>query len=199
MKPGVTLCSLLILMFATALVVNADVARPKTQPSKQNVYSSLEIVPDGKATNATLQIRQSDLTALRAALDSTEKPTFAASITHSGSRTIIAGVLLFMSVSFAGVWLARSSRSGKGMGRRQKAVAVGLIGLATIGAAAIITRGNAGPPPSYRWRNLAASLAAGESTAGPITIQIVADDQLPNTGIKLTIPLKKTEKTGEDE
>jgi len=186
-------------MFATALVVNADVARPKTQPSKQNVYSSLEIVPDGKATNATLQIRQSDLTALRAALDNTEKPTFAASITHSGSRTIIAGVLLFMSVSFAGVWLARSSRSGKGMGRRQKAVAVALIGLATIGAAAIITRGNAGPPPSNRWRNIAIALTAGESTSGPVVLQVLPDSDLPNTGARLILPLKKQTKNGEDE
>ena len=30
-----------------------------------------------------------------------------------------------------------------------------------IGAAAIITRGNAGPPGSYRWRNLPQALAEG--------------------------------------
>jgi hypothetical protein len=202
MKTLLTVSCFALFVLSTAFVVNADIAKPKPQPKEaRNVlYTDIEIVPDAKATNATLQIRESDIKEFRAALDGNlANPTIAASITNSRTRTIIAGVLLFMSVSFAGVWLARSSRMGGKLGRGQKAVALALIGMATIGAAAIITRGNAGPPPSYRWRGLASALAAGQSTAGPVILQVVPDDQLPSTGMKLTIPLKKPNTKGEDE
>ena len=184
-----------------ALVVLADVPRPKPAPSPQGTYSfsSLEVVPDPKATNAILQIRQSEINNLRAAVEGNQQPGVVAGISNSRTRTIIAGMLLFMSVSFAGVWLARASRSDKGLGRGQKAAAIALIGIATLGAAAIVTRGNAGPPPSYRWRNIATALAAGESTEGPVILQVVADSDLPNSGAKLILPLKKQNKKGEDE
>jgi hypothetical protein len=164
------------------------------------MYTSLQIVPDAKANNARLQIRESDMKGLSTALNgvATSKP-LAASITQSGTRTIIAGLLLFASLSFAGVWLARASRSSSGVGRSQKTVAIVLIAVATMGAAAIITRGNAGPPPSYSWRNLPAALAEGRATGGQVIIEVVPDDQLPDHGIKLTIPLKKQNAKGEDE
>lgn len=184
-----------------ALVALADIPRPKPAPSPQGTYSfsSLEVVPDPKATNAILQIRQSEINNLRAAVDGTQQSGVVAGISNSRTRTIIAGLLLFMSVSFAGVWLARASRSGNGVGRGQKVVAIALIGIATVGVAAIVTRGNAGPPPSYRWRNIATALAAGEATEGPVVLQVVADSDLPNSGAKLILPLKKQNKKGEDE
>jgi hypothetical protein len=140
----------LLVLLATVTIALADVPRPKPSASPQGTYSfsSLEVVPDPKATNAILQIRQSELNNLRAAVDGTQQPGVVASITNSRTRTIIAGMLLFMSVSFAGVWLARSARTSQGVGRGQKLVAIALIGIATLGAAAIVTRGNAGPPPS---------------------------------------------------
>lgn len=200
MRPLLTF-SCVVLLLATALSIRADIARPRPAPSQTDtkyIFSSLQIVPDEKATNARLQIRQSDLKELRAALDgaSTSGP-IAASITTSSSRTIIAGLLLFASLSFAGVWLARTWRSSASVGRTQK-VAVGLIAIATIGAAAIIVRGNAGPPPSYAWRNLPAALAEGRTTGGQVLIEIVPDDQIPNGGVKLTIPLKKKNPGGEE-
>jgi hypothetical protein len=201
MKP-VLVISCLVLVLTAALVVEADVPRPKPTPSPEGKisFSSLEVVPDPKATNAILQIRQSEFDNLRASLDGApQKQSIVASITNSRTRTIIAGLLLFMSVSFAGVWLARSSRTSQGAGRGQKAIAIAIIGVATLGAAAIVTRGNAGPPPSYRWRNLPTALAAGQSTAGPVVLQVVPDDQLPNTGAKLILPLKKQNQKGEDE
>ena len=202
MKTLLAVSCFVLIVLSTTFVVHADLAKPKPSPKEvRNVlYTDIEIVPDSKATNATLQIRESDIKEFRAALDGNlANPTIAASITNGRTRTIIAGVLLFMSVSFAGVWLARSSQTLGKLSRGQKTIAIALIGVATIGAAAIITRGNAGPPPSYRWRGLAAALAAGQSTAGPVILQVVPDDQLPNTGMKLTIPLKKQNTKGEDE
>ena len=199
MKTIAALSGLVLLLLATGFAVRADIARPKPTPKTDHhdLFSSLEIIPDPKATDAILQIPKSDMKVLSAALDGMPtNSSFAASIAHSSTRTIIAGVLLFVSVSFAGVWLARASRSKAGLGRGQKTVAVLLITVATLGAATIITRGNAGPPPAYSWRNLAAALADGKSTKGPILIQVV-DDQNSSSGVKLIIPLKKQTAQGE--
>lgn len=191
----------LVVLLGAALSARADIARPKPSASPQNkyIFSSLQIVPDSGASNARLQIRQSDLNELRAALDGTPSSRpFAASITNSPTRTMIAGLLLFASLSFAGVWLARA-RSSSGLGRTHKTIAIAVIAVATIGAAAIITRGNAGPPPSYSWRNLPTALAEGRATGGQVIIEIVPDDQIPDGGMKLTIPLKKKNAKGEEE
>jgi heme A synthase len=202
MKPFLAIACLVVIALATTSAVRADVAKPKPtqQTENKSIYSSLEIIPDSKATNAKLQIRQSDLNELRAAIEGMHNNTaLAANITRSGTRTIIAGLLLFLSVSLGGVWLARAARSNSGLRRSQKAVAIALITVATLGAAAIITRGNAGPPPAYRWRNLPTALAAGQSTAGSVIIEVVPDDPNSGSGMKLIIPLKKQNSRGEDE
>jgi hypothetical protein len=100
---------------------------------------------------------------------------------------------MFLAVSVAGVLIARSSS----FGRTQKTVAALMIVAVVIGAAAIITRGNAGPPGSYRWRNLPQALAKGEATTGGIDIEVVPDDQLSGR-LRLIIPLKKQDATGEE-
>ena len=65
--------------------------------------------------------------------------------------------------------------------------------VAVIGAAAIITRGNAGPPGSYRWRNLPQALAEGKATAGGVDIEIIPDDaRASGANMRLIIPLKKS-------
>jgi len=79
----------------------------------------------------------------------------------------------------------------------RKAIAAAVIVMATIGAAAIITRGNAGPPGYYRWRTLPQALSDGHSTAGGVDIEIVADDPNSRAGLKLLIPLRKA-KQGEE-
>jgi hypothetical protein len=190
----------LVVLGLSVVIARADIAKPQPtpQPNKQ-LYTALEIIPDANATEARLQIRQSTLNDLRAALNGTPtNAALASTITHSRTRTIIAGLLLFLSVSFGGVWLARVSHSGFGLRGTQKLIAIALVAVATLSAAAIITRGNAGPPPAYRWRNLPTSLAAGQSTSGPVILQIVPDD--PNSfTMKLIIPLKKQKANGEDE
>jgi hypothetical protein len=185
----------LLFLVLVALVpiqtVNADIAKPK-QPEKAARYAlhtSLEIVPDPKALEAKLQITESEFKSIRAALDGTAGNTpMAASIMHSPTRTIIAGLLMFLSVSIAGVLFARSSS----FGRAQKVVGAVMLVVSVIGAAAIITRGNAGPPGSYRWRNLPQALAEGKATAGGLDVEIVPDDARTGANMRLIIPLKKS-------
>ena len=184
---------LLLLFFVLLTAVstaNADIAKPKSpaQPAKQVLHTSLEIVPDSKIYEAKLQISQSDFNSLRAALDGgSGSPPVVGGIAFSAPRTILAGLLMFMAVSVAGVLFARSSS----FGRAQKAIAAVLLVAVVLGAAAIITRGNAGPPGSWRWRNLPQALADGKPTLGGVDIEIVADDQMNGRTMRLLIPLKK--------
>ena len=188
MKSLVAAC---FVLFVTTQIVNADIAKPK-QPEKAARYvlhTSLEIVPDPKTSEAKLQITESDLKTLRAALDGAAGNTpITASIAQSPTRTIIAGLLMFLSVSIAGVLFARSSS----FGRAQKVVGAVILVVAVIGVAAIITRGNAGPPGSYRWRNLPQALAEGKATAGGLDIEIIPDDARTGANMRLIIPLKKS-------
>ena len=187
-------CAALTLVLSVTVATYADLAPPVAKPSptprpKVLMSTNFAIVPDGKAPHARLEMSQESLNDLRAALASL--PTDPAanvagsqslmqSISNSSSRTILAGLFLFLSLSFAGVWLARS-----GHARKQKLAAVVLIGAAVISAAAIITRGNVGPPPAYRWRNLSKNLNDGKTTQGSVDIQVVAE----GNGIRLIMPV----------
>ena len=114
-------------------------------------------------------------------------------IALSSTRTIIAGMLMFLAVSIAGILIARASS----FGRTSKAVAAVVLVAVMIGAVAIITRGNAGPPGSYRWRNLPQALAKGEATVGGVDIEVVPDEQLSGR-MRLIMPLKKQTSPGEE-
>ena len=185
MKQFFSLCILCLLM-ATAVHANADIARPKPSPERPRIvlHTSLTIVPDIKAYEGRLQISQSSLQELRAALANTGNESMAQSIAHSSTRTILAGLFMFLSLSFAGVWLARSVQN-----RGQKMVAALLMGTAVVGAAAIIARANAGPPGSYLWRKLPQNLTKGTPTYGGIDIEIVADPT-DGSGMKLILPIR---------
>jgi hypothetical protein len=196
MKSLVFACCLVLVAAITTQTAKADVAKPKPpeKAGKYVLHTSLEIVPDPKAYEAKLQISQSDLKSFRAALDGAAgNTTIAASIAQSPTRTIIAGLLMFLAVSIGGVLFARSS-----FGRAQKAVAALILMVGVIWAAAIITRGNAGPPGSYRWRNLPQALAEGKATAGGVDIEIVPDDAMAGANMRLIIPLKKQKSSGEE-
>ena len=195
MKAILFICSVSLLFLMITPIVDADLARPKQSPatsqSRMAMHTSLEITPDSKIYDARLQIPQSQLQELRAALDSAAgNTTIAASVSGNRTRTIIAASLLFLSLSFAGIWFARS-RNKTGSGRTRKVMAAAAIVMGTIGAAAIITRGNAGPPGYYRWRTLPQALTEGRSTAGGVDIEIVADNPTSGAGIKLLIPIRK--------
>jgi hypothetical protein len=195
----ITIC-FATLTLTTISFANADIRAPKPTPTTQGklvLHTGLEIVPDTKTYEARLQIPQSQLQDLRAALDGIDNNrTFAASISRSSPRTIISGVLLFLSISFAGVWLARSARRSVPPNRFKKAIVIGLMVVGTLGVATIITRGNAGPPGYYRWRNLPKSLSEGKSTVGGLDVEIVSDEQVRN--MRLIIPLRKEGGTGEE-
>jgi len=186
MKSLLFACSLVLL---TAFSANADIAKPKTpdKVAKTVLHTSLEIVPDPKIYEAKLQISQSDFANFRAAVDGGGSAPVAGGITFSAPRTIVAGLLMFMAVSVAGVLFARSSS----FGRTQKAIGAVVFVAVVLGAAAIITRGNAGPPGSWRWRNLPQALAEGKPTIGGVDVEIVPDDQMNGRTMRLLIPLKK--------
>ncbi len=177
-------CTVTLILFIGAIPALADVARPKPSPEKGKLvlHTSLQIVPDANSYEARLQISQDSLKYLRAALNHVPtSPSLTERIAHSSTRTIFAGLLLFMSLSLGGVWLARSANR-----RNQRAVGAALLVAATLGAAAIITRGNAGPPGYYAWRNLPQDLAAGRATQGGVDIEIIPE----GSGVKLIVPLK---------
>ena len=179
----------LCLLLALAIPAYGDIARPKPSPSPELprivLHTRLVVVPDNKAWEARLQITQSSLQELRAALGNTGNESTAQGIAHSSTRTIVAGLFMFLSLSFAGVWLARSMQT-----RGQKTIALMLFGTAVIGAAAIITQANAGPPGSYYWKKLPQNLSKGAPTSGGVDIEIVPDGDVGSSGLKLILPIK---------
>jgi hypothetical protein len=187
----------LVVLLTAVSTVHADVPKPKT-PDKQAkpvLHTSLEIVPDPTVYEAKLQISQSDFKNFRAALDGDRgNAPLVGGLAFSAPRTIIAGLLMFMAVSVAGVMIARSSS----FGRTQKTVGAALLVVIVLGAAAIITRGNAGPPPSWRWHNLPQALAEGKPTIGGVDVEIVPDGQMNGRTMRLIIPLKKQTTPGEE-
>lgn len=194
MKTLLSLLCLLALSVFAATAVNADIAKPKppAQQSKVVLNRQLEIVPDKGIWQARLQISQSDFQELRAALNAEtgSNTTIAANIAQSSTRTIVAGVLLFLSVSFAGIWLAHAARNGSSATRRRKAIAAVVV-FAVLGVAAIITRGNAGPPPGYlNWKELPKNFSQGRATSGSLAIEVVPDNPNSPPGIKLLLPAK---------
>jgi hypothetical protein len=201
MKTLLFLACLFAVSAVAVVQVDADIARPKPTPDQQSkvvLGRRLEIVPDGKVWQARLQISQSDFQELRAAVDGAGANTplaasfggngsLLARIARSGPRTIVAGVFLFLAVSFAGVWLARKSSAG----RARKAVAAGVLVLAVLCVAAIITRGNAGPPPGWlSWKELPKNFSQGHSTAGQMMIEVVPDNADNPPPIRLLLPTK---------
>jgi len=204
MKLLLSICCVLCLAMAFGGFALANVKMsfpaptPSIKPGKVVLHSSLEVIPDPAAYEARLQISQTTLNELRAANGGGGgNAAFAVTSGRSGTRTIIAGFLMFLALSIAGVLLARSVRAGS-LGRTQKAIAAVLLIGVVLGAAALITRGNAGPPGSFRWRNLPQALKDGQSTAGGVDIEIVPDDQMSNTKFRLLVPLKKNSNQGEE-
>ena len=192
MKTLLFLACLFALSAVAVVSVSADIAKPPKpaeQQSKMVLGRKLEIVPDAKVWQARLQISQSDFQELRSAMNGTtgSNTTMAANIAQSSTRTIVAGVLLFLSVSFAGVWLARRSSAT----RARKAIAAGVVVIAVLGVTAIITRGNAGPPPGYlSWKDLGKNMQQGKPTAGQMMIEVVPDNADNPPPIRLLLPMK---------
>jgi hypothetical protein len=206
MKPLLFACCLVFLTLCSTQTANADLApsrpsddkisRPAPEKgAKYVLHTSLEIGTDPKAYEAKLQISESDFKTLRASLDGNAGvASIVGGISFSSTRTIMAGLLMFLAVSVAGVLIARSAA----FGRTQKVLAALFLIAVLIGATAIMTRGNAGPPGSYRWRGLPQALAEGKSTIGGLDIEVVPDSQMSGKPMRLIIPLKKQNGNGEE-
>jgi hypothetical protein len=185
------LFSLGLLITLTAVQTRADLApepKPSPKAGKVVLHTSLVLEPDAKGYEARLQIGEDSLRELRAALDDAATSSNSHSIFKSSNQTILAGLSLFLALSFGGIWLARSTAT-----RNQKTIAAVLITGAFLSAAAIVSRGNAGPPPAYRWRNLTQNLNEGKPTHGSVNIEVMPGD----SGIKLIMPLQPKNRPGE--
>ena len=176
----VAVCALL----ASGIYAFGDIARPKPSPAEGKVifYSGLSVVSDPKSYEARLQISQETLKRLQdAAAREGGSSSLSQSIMHSSTRTMMAGVFMFLAISFAGVWIARSNQK-----RNTKAVAAVLAIAFMFGLATVIVRANAGPPGYIRWQNLPQSLKDGKETAGGVQMELVPGDE----NMKLIIPMR---------
>jgi hypothetical protein len=192
MKRTIVLCAAALLLAASGIYAFGDIARPKPSPAqgKSVFYTSLTVVSDAKASEARLQISQELIKQLQEkAASNGGTGSLTQQVLHSSSRTIMAGLFMFLAVSFAGVWFARLSQR-----RNHKAVAAMLVLAIVFGVATVIVRANAGPPGYIRWQNLPQALKDGKETEGGVSIEIVPG----NEDLKLIIPLRKTNRPGEE-
>lgn len=192
MKRILITSGVLVVLVASAVFAFGDLAKPKASPQaepKVVTYSGITIETDSKAWEARLQISEETLKRIQeGSARNGGSASLIRNITHSSTRTMIAGVFMFLAVSFAGLWLARSSQR-----RNVKAVAAVLTIAFVLGLATVIVRANAGPPGYIRWQNLPQNLKDGKATAGGIQVEIVPGDG----NIKLIIPLRNKGGNGE--
>jgi len=192
MKRTLILSAAICALLGSAIFAFADIARPKPSPAqpKSVFYTGLTVVPDAKAYEARLQISQELIKQLHEkAANNGETISLTQQMLHSSTRTMMAGLFMFLAVSFAGVWFARS-----GQRRNHKAVAAVILIAIVFGVATVIVRANAGPPGYIRWQNLPQALKDGKETEGGVSIEIVNGDE----DLKLIIPLRKTNRPGEE-
>ena len=192
MKRSLFATAAILALLASGIYAFADIARPKPSPvePKGLFYTGMTITSDAKAYEARLQISENTLRRLQEAAGSKgESTSLSQSIMHSSGRTMMAGVFMFLAISFAGVWLARSNQR-----RNHKAIAAVLLIAIAFGVGTVIVRANAGPPGYIRWQNLPQSLKDGKDTSGGLMIEVIPGDD----NMKLIIPLRKSGKPGEE-
>lgn len=192
MKRTLILSAAICALLASGIYAFGDIARPKPTPAegKTVFHTGLTVVSDAKSSEARLQISQDTLKNIQEAMANgggTESMT--QRIMHSSTRTIMAGLFMFLAVSFAGVWFARSSQRCN----HKVAAAVLLIAF-MFGLATVVVRANAGPPGYIRWQNLPQALKDGKATSGGLNIEIVSGDD----NMKLFIPLRNNNRPGEE-
>ena len=115
MKRTLILSTAICALLASAIYAFGDIARPKVSPSPEEgkivFHTSLLVTSDSKAYEARLQISQETLKRIReATADASVNESLTQRIVHSSTRTMMAGVFMFLAVSFAGIWVARSSQ-----------------------------------------------------------------------------------------
>jgi len=189
MKQTLFATAAILAVLVSAIFAFGDIARPKPTP-RGVLYSGLTITTDPKASEARLIISEGTLKNLQdAAARSGDNAALSQKIMHSSSRTIMAGVFMFLAISFAGIWFARSSEK-----RHTKAIAAVVLVAAIFGIGTIIVRANAGPPGYIRWQNLPQALKDGKETNGGVDIDLVPGDD----NLKLIIPMRKSGGSSEE-
>src|SRR5215471_3743592 len=109
MKPTLFATAAILALLASAIFAFGDIARPKPTP-KGLLYSGLTITTDQKGNEARLVISEDTLKHLQdAAARNGDNEALSQRIMHSSGRTIMAGVFMFLAISFAGIWFARST------------------------------------------------------------------------------------------
>ena len=192
MKRTLILSAAICALLVSAVLAFGDIPRPRPSPvqPKTIFYTGLTVTSDSKSYEARLQISQETLKRLQeAASREGVSESMIQRTMHSSTRTIMAGLFMFLAVSFAGVWLARSNQR-----RNHKAAATVLLVAIVFGLATVIVRANAGPPGYIRWQNLPQALKDGKETVGGLNIEIVPGDD----NMKLIIPLRNTKQPGEE-
>ena len=186
MKRILTLTAAILALTISAICAFGEDTIPKSDPTpeaKTVAYSRLTIVADNKAWDGTLQISEGTLKRIQeGAAQRGDSTSLAQSITHSSTRTIMAGLFMFLAISFAGVWLARS-----GQRHNAREIAAVFVVAFVFAFATVMVRANAGPSGYIYWRNLPQSLKDGKETKGSVNIQIVPGDG----DMKLLIPLRR--------
>ena len=179
----------MLALLGSAIYAFGDIARPKPSP-KNLLYSGLTITTDPKATEARLVISADTFKIMQQnAGQSAGAASLSEKILHSSTRTMMAGVFMFLAISFAGVWLARS-----GQKRNTKVIAAAILVAIVFGVGTILVRANAGPPGYIRWANLPQNLKDGKETRGGVNIELVPGDG----EMQLIIPMRKSGKPGEE-
>ena len=178
-----------VALLASALYAFGDIARPKPTP-RSVMYSGLTITTDPQAFEARLIISENTLKNLQdAGARGNGEAALSQKIMHSSSRTMVAVLFMFLAISFAGIWLARSSQR-----RNTKAIAAAILVGVIFGIGTIMVRANAGPPGYIRWQNLPQNLKDAKATSGGVSIEVVPGDD----NMKLIIPMRKSSKPGEE-
>ena len=195
MKRTIVLSAVALLLVVSGIYAFGDIARPKVSPQpkegKTVLHTGLSIVPSSKLSEARLQISRDILQdiASYAAKNSSTDESMTQRLLHSSTRTVMAGLFMFLAVSFGGIWLARS-----GQYANRKAIAAVFLIATTFGFATVIVRANAGPPGYVRWRELPANLTKGQSTDAGVDIEIMPGD---DSTIKLVVPIRNTNRPSE--
>src|SRR5260370_30314875 len=177
MKRNLILSAAIAALLASAVYAFGDIARPKVSPApnegKVVFHTSLLVTPDSKAYEARLQISQETLKHIQEAAANNDGgiQSLSQRVMHSSTRTIMAGFFMFLAVSFAGVWFARSNQR-----RNHKAAAAVVLVAIVCGIATVIVRANAGPPASLRSQRLPQNLTKRPPTGGGPQIAIAPSD-----------------------
>ena len=185
MKRTLVTSAAILAVLAGAIYAFGDIARPKPSPVELANYlnTELTIVPVPDSYGARLLISQGLLERMKnLSANNGDRGSLTQSVMDSSSRTIMAGLFMFLAISFAGVWFARSSAR-----RNHKTVVAVLLVACVFGIATVIVRANAGPPKHVSWWNLPQALKDRKEISGRITVEIVPGDD----DMKLLVPVKK--------